>query len=217
MGGLMNSFIGEPTFSGSWEEDLDNCINIINTLAAMCEISEHEKLKSVPVIPTGDALNFYANNVAGCRNFDGAMIKMCEWYNSDDRKLRILTTWQSMNFSEAMADELTETDVTVFRRFVAKLMTVQNQLDSTYQSNQFLIDRLMTAIDIPHIKSTFRDRMPRTSQQAFNWISNQLSDKPRTAGTSAACIVENDENYNESNYSLGKTYVGDARRPTKLP
>lgn len=121
---------------------------------------------------------------------------MREWYNIEDRKSRILTKWQSINFSEAMDDEPTETEVTMFRRFLAKLMTLQNRLGSTYHTDQLIKDRQMKAIDIPQIKSTLCDHMPRTSQQAVNWIANQLSDKTRTEGTSAACLYENDETFN---------------------
>lgn len=56
-----------------------------------------------------------------------------------------------MNLSEEMADEPTETDVMLFRRFVSKLMTLQNQLDSTYHTDQFLRHRVMTAIFISQI------------------------------------------------------------------
>ena len=39
MNGLMRAFIGKPTFGGSWDEDLDNCIGIFDTLSLMCENS----------------------------------------------------------------------------------------------------------------------------------------------------------------------------------
>ena len=66
------------------------------------------------------------------------------WANSDDRRARILSKWQSMTLLEAMADEPKESEVTVFRKFVAKLMSLQNQLDTTYHTDQFLRDRLLT-------------------------------------------------------------------------
>lgn len=50
--------MGKHTFSGSLEEDLDNCINIFNTLETLCKITLEEKLKSVPIMLTDDALNF---------------------------------------------------------------------------------------------------------------------------------------------------------------
>lgn len=61
-------------------------------MAAMCEVSQLERLRAVPIIMKGDALNYYANNCSDCRTFDDAMKLLKEWYNSDDRTARILTT-----------------------------------------------------------------------------------------------------------------------------
>lgn len=106
------------------------------------------------------------------------MTQTPEWYNWDDRKSRIFSKWQSMTLSVAMAEAPTPFEVTLFRKFVAKLMTLQNKLDDTYHTDQFLRDRLMTAIYIPYIQSKVQDRMPRISQQAVNRIANQFSHKP---------------------------------------
>ena len=73
MNGLMRSFVGKPTFGGNWDEDLDNCICVFETMAKMCEISEIEKVKSIPIMLKGDALNYYSGNIRGCSNFDDAM------------------------------------------------------------------------------------------------------------------------------------------------
>lgn len=62
-------------------------------------------------------------------------------------------------------------------------MSLQKQLDTPYHKDRFLRDRLLTAVDIPNILTTLRDRMPRTSQQAVNRIANQLCDKPKSAGS----------------------------------
>lgn len=142
------------------------------------------------------------------------MVILRKWYNSDDRKARILTKWQSMTLLDAMAEDPTESEVTVFRNFVAKLMSLQNQLDITYHTDQFLRDRLLTSVNIPAIQSSLRDRLPRTSQQAINRIANQLSAKSRSAGTNAVCIVDDED---EVMYSLGKQYGGDARSINRKP
>lgn len=115
-----------------------------------------------------------------------------------------------------MSETPTDSEVTVFRKFVAKLMTLQN-LDCTYHTNQFFLDHLMTAIDILHIKSTLRDRMPRTSQQAVDRIANQLSDKTRTAGSNSVCTVNEDpdSSFSKAHYSLGKSFGGEAIRTAK--
>lgn len=93
-------FVGKPTTSGSWDEGLDNCINIFETLSAMCEVTLAEKLKAVPVTLTGEELNYYANNVRGCGDFHKAMDLIRAWYSNEDLKSRILTKWKFMTLEE---------------------------------------------------------------------------------------------------------------------
>lgn len=54
----MKAFIGKPTFSGSWEEELENVINVYNTLALIFEVTEEDKLKAVQVMLKGDVLSY---------------------------------------------------------------------------------------------------------------------------------------------------------------
>lgn len=70
---------------------------------------------------------------------------------------------------------------------------------------------MLTAIDIPAIRVTLRDRITTTSQQAVNRIENQLSDKPRSAGSPKDLIVEDDYYEGDAMYSLGKTFLGEAK------
>lgn len=67
---LIRAFNGKPTFSGSWEEDLDCCLNFYDTLSAMCEMIAEEKLKWIPVMLAGDAHNYYADKISTCHEFD---------------------------------------------------------------------------------------------------------------------------------------------------
>lgn len=81
-----------------------------------------------------------------------------------------------------------ESEISVFRKFVAEFMTLNNQLESSYNTDQFHGDRIITAINVPSIQSKMRDLMPRNSRQAVNRIANQLSEKYRTAGSNSVCI-----------------------------
>lgn len=158
--------------------------------------------------------------VQDCRTCADAIAKLKRWYSSAEKKFRILPAWQGMTLSNAMSAALSQYKTGVFRTFVAKLVSLQTQLDTSYQSDLLLQDRLLTATDVPAIQSTLRDRMPCTSQQAVNRISNKLSDKERLSGRSSACPTnscpdrEDDEDTGEVHYSLRKTFKGDARRQT---
>lgn len=73
----MKAFQGKPPFSGSWEEDFDNVISVLNTLrscqADMCEITSEEKFKAIPVMLQGDTLNFFSNHAHSNATFEESM------------------------------------------------------------------------------------------------------------------------------------------------
>lgn len=81
----MKAFLCKPTFLVGREKALNNFINLVNSLATICEIGEREKLKSVPIMQTGHALIYNANNSSECAIFNHAMKHMREWNNSDDQ------------------------------------------------------------------------------------------------------------------------------------
>lgn len=101
-------------------------------------------------------------------------------------------------------------EVDVLRTFVARVIPLQIQLDSNYHSDAFLRDRLFTAIDIPIIHSTLRDRLPCTSHQAVNRVANTLSYKAHSASSTSACMVEaeDDQFRTEAHYSLKDSFGG---------
>lgn len=51
--GLMSEFVEKTSFSGNWDEDVDNTINDFNTLANICEVNESEKLTALLVMLSG--------------------------------------------------------------------------------------------------------------------------------------------------------------------
>lgn len=117
-----------------------------------------------------------------------------------------------------MAEGQTKSELTEFPKVVAKMMTLQKHLDDKYHTEQFLRDLLMTANDIPHFQSTLLDRRTWTRQQTVNHIRNQISDKPQTSGSKSACVIDGDiGQVEEAHHCLGKSFGGDARRPTKPP
>lgn len=102
--GLMRAFNNKSTFGGNWDEDLDNCIKIINT-PAMCKVSDEEKMKSIPVMLKNDTLNYCENNIKGCSNFEETLRLLRNLYNNDDKRSRILAKWQTMKFSDELLEE----------------------------------------------------------------------------------------------------------------
>lgn len=76
-----------------------------------------------------------------------------------------------------------DSEIAVFRYFVAKLMSLRKQLYDSYHGDQYLRDRLLTAMYMPHIIESLRDRVPCTSEQFINRVANRLSSHPKTAGS----------------------------------
>lgn len=112
--------------------------------------------------------------------------------------------------------ELSEQEV--FSTFTALLRTLQKQLDKKYHGDGYLVERLLTPVDITSIQDAIKDRMPRSAQQATHRISNRLSDNPRTAGTMNTTIFTDSHNEQppyEAMYSLVKHFGGESKRPMK--
>lgn len=65
----MKEFQVKKEFSGAWEEELDNSINLFGTLSIMCELKPDYKLKSIPVMISGDALSVYAFNLTKLNDY----------------------------------------------------------------------------------------------------------------------------------------------------
>ena len=59
--------------------------------------------------------------------------------------------------------------------------------------------------------------MPKKSHEAVNRVANQLCDQDKSAGSNISCVVDEEPEPFEANYSLGKTYGGSAKREIKPP
>lgn len=111
----MKAMQRKTTFAEGWEDFLDTIISAFNTIAAMCQVDADDKLKALPIMLQGDVLNYLSCHAHSCASFDEAIAILRRWYNSDDRKARILVKWQELRLSKAMAKAPTESEVAVFR------------------------------------------------------------------------------------------------------
>lgn len=179
--GLLKDLLEKEKFSGSWDDDIDNCINIFNTLSTMCKLTPEEKLISIPIILWGESINYYSTHLEYFEDFEAAMRIFRKSYRSEDLNARIPSKWKPMTLSEAMVYDPNNSEISIVRKFSSKFMSLRNKLDTSYHTNQILRYSLLTVVDIPAIKSTLRDRLPRTSQKAINRIVNKFSDKPISA------------------------------------
>lgn len=109
--------------------------------------------------------------------------------------------------------------------FTAQMMQLQKQLDIPYHEDSFLRDQLLTAVDIPGIQTSLRDRIPRTSEQAVNRIENRLSEKKEAAGRTVNNMEAsfepdsdvNKESHTSAMYYIGQSYYGEVKRNVRTP
>lgn len=78
-------------------------------------------MEAMLVMFKDNALSYLFSNWKVCVIYEEAIEMMKRWYNSDDKKSRILCKWQKMTLSKAMLESPTESEVKVFIPIEAQL------------------------------------------------------------------------------------------------
>lgn len=103
-------------------------------MAKMCQVSEVEKLQSLPIMLKGESLSYVYNNMENCNTYTEAIQLFRLFYNSDEKRAQILTAWKLMTLSKAIEGTPDQYEVEVFRKFMSKLITLHKKLDKTYNT-----------------------------------------------------------------------------------
>lgn len=111
---------------------------------------------------------YYPSYVQNSSTYNEAVTALHNWYNNSAQRARILTKSQLSRFAEEMSNDSDESKLEVFRKFVAKLMSLQKQLAQSHHDDRFLKDRLMTAADILSIQVDLTYRNHCTDQKLAN-------------------------------------------------
>lgn len=144
-------------------------------MAKMCQVNDEDKLKASLLKLSGDVLKLYLSNIQGCSIYDNGVSALCQYYNSSDNQVIILTKWQFIRLIEEMMSAPDSLEVEVIRTFVAKLTSLQKQMDKSYSDDKFLRKRLVTDVYIPYIQIAIRDSILWTSQQLVSRITDRPS------------------------------------------
>lgn len=87
----MKAFKVKLQFYGSYYEDLDECIDVFDTLAEIFEVTDEQKRKVIPIIILkGEALALPSRKVKGSKTNEYAINMLRGWYNSSEKQSRIL-------------------------------------------------------------------------------------------------------------------------------
>lgn len=84
--GLMRSFIGQNTFTGSWEEDLDSTISVYKTMSTICQLNEDKNIKAIPIMLSEYVFLYYSSHVMKYQTYGDATNTLCLWYKNADKK-----------------------------------------------------------------------------------------------------------------------------------
>lgn len=187
---LMRAFQdNESKYAGTYTEDLDRTLDTYDNMALGCGATMVENRLAMVFILKGNAASFFNAHGKRWKTYQQAALLLRRRFNSSDKRSRILITWQCLRLTEEFARNPNESQTQVFLDFTAKLMQLQKQLDTPYHADRYLRDKLLTAVDVPHIQTSLRDRIPRTSEQAICRVMNRLSDNKRSAGGTVAYLA----------------------------
>lgn len=91
--------------------------------------------------------------------------------------------------TNSMQAEPDASEITVYRKFVAKLMSTKRQLEMYYHGDRYLWEQLMMKIYIPTVQESLQYRVPSGEQQLGNRVANRLSKKTRTAEVTSSYLT----------------------------
>lgn len=80
------------------------------------------------------------------------------------------------------------------------MVALQEHLDAKYPGGGYLIDKLLTTVDIRDIQAELADPITIMAQHAIQRIENRLSEQPRTSRSiTSTLLVENTGEESELN------------------
>lgn len=70
---MVRAFVWQNKLSGKYEEDLDGLIETLDTFAEMCDLSNTQRRKAIPIMLTVNALSLFNKIAKTCEIFDDAV------------------------------------------------------------------------------------------------------------------------------------------------
>lgn len=129
---IIEAFTRENKFKVNYEEDLEDVLEKSETYAYMCDRSKTQKINTIPII-LNVMPNHYSKKEKERNSYSEEIELLRTWFNSIENKTRLLREWKGMRFTVAMQGALDASEITVYRAFVTKLMSIQNLLTPNYQ------------------------------------------------------------------------------------
>lgn len=78
----IKAYSGQPKFSGIYDEDLENIIDLYTETAENCDATPEEKRKALFTMLIGNARSLFARNGKSCVTFEDGTEVLRKWFKS---------------------------------------------------------------------------------------------------------------------------------------
>lgn len=83
---IIKDYLGQPRFSGLYDNDLENIAEIYNSIADMWDATQIEKRKDMSLMLKGCGLSLFTRKRKGCGTFEEGINLLGTWFNSKDKQ-----------------------------------------------------------------------------------------------------------------------------------
>ena len=212
---ISKAYQGQQKYSGAFTEGFDTYVEKYETLCAVFELTEEERARAFPIMLTGAAFTHFSHHYARKNlSYHELVDAFRAWYTSEEQKYRLLQVWQRPSLEKEFQNNPDKSELEVFRTLSEELVQTQHQLHADYHLDRFLRDQLLISADIPKLRRSLIEKIPRTAQEAMQRIATLLSSEPRSA---SAHICDDAMNDGDAMYGFGSRFGGNARKRSKRP
>lgn len=208
---LSKAMQGRPKFSGKYDEDLLEVLEVYEITCSTYDVTEEQMFKGISIILCGDAISYFGAHLRHCTSYSEVVEGLKAWFTSEEQRARLLREWQNTRLSSWLQKHSDKSQTAVFRDLCARLSRIQRQLHMDYRPDRFLKDQIVLSADLPSVSRALKEKPPITSHEATQRIAALLSDETISASCNASI-----DNEDQLHYSLGKRLGGEAERPYRI-
>lgn len=121
---IINGLQGQRTLADVNAHDLETVAAQYRNLAQIFDENLVEKSKEMCVMMVWTTLALFTRKESGCTTHEDGLQLLCVWYDSSEKQGCILAEWKDLCLSHTIEEKPDESEVVVFRSFVAKVMNL---------------------------------------------------------------------------------------------
>lgn len=108
---MMKVFIGNFSFSSTYEEYIDDILEILETMVLIWNITDDKKLQAIPIILKVDSLSLFSRKSQEIHSYYERFEMLLSWYNSKEKQSRLLSKFQTTLLSKFMMQDHNSSEV----------------------------------------------------------------------------------------------------------